>query len=106
VVRIELKVWPMSLLTELVDTAAKALINYRSDDNVTIKVETIDAQVRADKDRIVQVLINLISNAMKFSPANEAVLVSVARTEGGAVRFSVSDKGPGISEENQLKAVY
>ncbi len=100
--RIELKLEDVSA-SELVDTAAKGLINYRSDDNVTIKVETIDAQIRADKDRIVQVLINLISNAMKFSPANEAVFVSVARTECGAVRFSVSDKGPGISEENQLK---
>ncbi len=88
---------------ELVDTAAKSLINYRSDDKVSIKVETIDVEVRADRDRIVQVLINLISNAMKFSPRNEAVLVSVTRTENGAVRFSVSDKGPGISEENQLK---
>lgn len=88
---------------ELVDTAAKALINYRTDDKVSIKIETIDAAVRADKDRIVQVLINLISNAMKFSPANQAVLVSVSRAESGAVRFSVSDKGPGISEENQSK---
>lgn len=88
---------------ELVDTAAKSLINYRSDDKVGIKVETIDIEVRADRDRIVQVLINLISNAMKFSPINEAVLVSVTRTKSGAVRFSVSDKGPGISEENQLK---
>ncbi len=99
--QIELKMVDVSV-TELVDTAAKALINYRADDHVTIEIASIDAQVRVDRDRIVQVLINLISNAMKFSPANAAVLVSVSQ-EGGAVRFSVSDKGPGISEENQLK---
>lgn len=99
--QIELKLVDVSV-TELVDTAAKALINYRADDHVTIEIASIDAQVRVDRDRIVQVLINLISNAMKFSPANAAVLVSVTQ-EGGAVRFSVSDKGPGISEENQLK---
>jgi CheY-like chemotaxis protein len=90
-------------VTDLVDTAAKALVNYRSDDHVTIEVASCDAQVRVDRDRIVQVLINLISNAMKFSPANAAVLVAVTRMESGAIRFSVSDKGPGISEENQLK---
>lgn len=99
--QIELKLVDVSV-TELVDTAAKALINYRADDHVTIEIASIDAQVRVDRDRIVQVLINLISNAMKFSPANAAVLVSVTQ-EGGAIRFSVSDKGPGISEENQLK---
>ncbi len=99
--QIELKLVDVSV-TELVDTAAKALINYRSDDQVIIDIASIDAQVRVDRDRIVQVLINLISNAMKFSPANAAVLVSVTQ-EGGAIRFSVSDKGPGISEENQLK---
>lgn len=100
--QIELKLVDVSV-TELVDTAAKALINYRSDDHVTIDIASIDAQVRVDRDRIVQVLINLISNAMKFSPANAAVLVSVTRMENAAIRFSVSDKGPGISEENQLK---
>lgn len=99
--QIELKLVDVSV-TELVETAAKALINYRADDHVTIDIATIDAQVRVDRDRIVQVLINLISNAMKFSPANAAVLVSVTQ-EGSAIRFSVSDKGPGISEENQLK---
>jgi len=99
--QIELKLVDVSV-TDLVDTAAKALINYRADDHVTIDIASIDAQVSVDRDRIVQVLINLISNAMKFSPANAAVLVSVTQ-EGGAIRFSVSDKGPGISEENQLK---
>lgn len=100
--QIELKLVDVSA-TDLVDTAAKALINYRSEDHVTIEIATIDAQVRVDRERIVQVLINLISNAMKFSPANAAVLVAVTRMESGAIRFSVSDNGPGISEENQLK---
>ncbi len=100
--QIELKLADV-FASELVDMAAKSLINYRSDDKVTIKVEALNVAVRADKDRIVQVLINLISNAMKFSPVKQVVLVSVTRAESGAVRFSVSDKGPGISEENQLR---
>lgn len=88
---------------ELADTAANGLINYRADDKVSIEVDAIDATVRADRQRIIQVLINLISNAMKFSPANESVRVAVSRTDSGAIRFSVTDNGPGISAENQSK---
>ncbi|MBU6454238.1 MAG: PAS domain S-box protein [Cyanobacteria bacterium REEB67] len=88
---------------ELADLAAKSLISYRVDDRVAIEVCASAAFVKADKERIIQVLINLISNAMKFSPANESVLISTESRPGGVVRFSVTDRGPGISESNQLK---
>ncbi len=51
--------------------------------------------VRADHDRIVQVLLNLISNAIKFSPTGSVVCI---RTLDGArgVRFAIENPGPGI----------
>jgi signal transduction histidine kinase/DNA-binding response OmpR family regulator len=64
-------------------------------------------QVDADPDRVLQVLSNLIGNAMKFTPAGGRVDVSARATEGpraadgrGTVRFSVSDTGPGIRPED------
>ena len=57
-----------------------------------------DLMVQGDKDRLMQVLSNLMSNAAKFSPAGEQVSLSVSRTDGVA-RVVVLDKGPGISEE-------
>ena len=57
-----------------------------------------DLRVNADSDRLTQVLTNLLSNAMKFSPPGVPVEVRVLRT-GTRVRVEVSDRGPGIPEE-------
>lgn len=53
------------------------------------------ARVRADPDRLTQVMSNLLSNAAKFSPAHRPVVVAATRC-GGNVRISVHDDGPGI----------
>jgi hypothetical protein len=45
------------------------------------------------------VLANLISNAIKFSDANHAVIISTSKRDK-FVRFSVTDKGPGIDPRN------
>jgi signal transduction histidine kinase len=57
----------------------------------------VPARVEADFDRLVQVVVNLVSNAVKFSPRTEAVIVSLSR-RGAGVRLSVADAGPGIPE--------
>jgi signal transduction histidine kinase/ActR/RegA family two-component response regulator len=55
-------------------------------------------QVHADQMKLHQVLINLMSNAVKFSPPRSRVIVSAVE-EGETVRFSVADQGPGIPPE-------
>lgn len=60
--------------------------------------------VNGDPDNLQQVLLNLLGNAIKFSPAGTDVLVSVDWEDvpgGDWLRFSVSDSGPGIPEEEQ-----
>ncbi len=52
----------------------------------------------ADQDRLVQVVINLVSNAIKFSPKGGTVVLSVSE-ERDAVRFNVSDQGRGVPEQ-------
>jgi PAS domain S-box-containing protein len=57
-----------------------------------------DATVFADRDRVVQALGNLISNALKFTPPGGQVTVSVHAT-GDQVHISVADTGPGIAPD-------
>jgi signal transduction histidine kinase len=54
--------------------------------------------VRCDRDRVYQVLSNLVGNALKFTPEGGSVTVEVA-PEGDFVRFSVRDTGPGMPAE-------
>lgn len=56
--------------------------------------------VRADKNRIAQVFINLITNAVKYSPQTSRIVVRVVRAAGKCV-ISIQDSGPGISIVDQ-----
>lgn len=57
----------------------------------------VPAPVRGDLDRLIQVVVNLLSNAAKFSPSGGQVDVSV-RPELRVARLSVRDEGPGIPD--------
>jgi PAS domain S-box-containing protein len=83
----------------LVMHAIEANRSFAESLNVRVRLtpEPADAAVRADPDRLTQVLVNLLSNAAKFSPPGEEVLVSI-ETLDDAVRIAVRDRGPGIPE--------
>jgi signal transduction histidine kinase/ActR/RegA family two-component response regulator len=53
-------------------------------------------QIKADKTRFKQVVLNLLVNAVKYGPEGGNVVVECAAEEGGGLRISVSDEGPGI----------
>lgn len=72
--------------------------------SVTVKTESEDATIDVDPDRIVQVLTNLITNAIKFSPKDSSVCVTAA-IEGDEAHFVVVDHGRGIPPE-KLESVF
>ena len=93
----------MSLL--LKDTLVSDLLREVADNVRTIapnhSIELLiedDVLVRVDNIRIQQVLINLLSNALKFSPPHSQVRVSVARRDD-IVTISVEDEGAGIPQD-------
>jgi PAS domain S-box-containing protein len=57
------------------------------------------AKIFGDKDKLSQVLINLISNAIKYSPKADRIIVST-QLQGGGIELSVQDFGIGISAKN------
>jgi PAS domain S-box-containing protein len=63
-----------------------------------------DADIRADPDRIVQMITNLVGNAIKFSPPQTTVSIS-ATVDGDDVAFEIADHGRGIPAD-KLTAIF
>ncbi len=59
----------------------------------------VNLYVRADRQRLIQVLLNLLSNAVKYNRRGGNVVITAGRTDAGNVRVEVADTGAGISEE-------
>jgi signal transduction histidine kinase len=70
----------------------------------TVRLHLPDAagQVEVDRRRIEQVLTNILSNAIKFTPKRGQIDVSLADTPG-AVQVCIADNGPGIAEKDQAR---
>jgi signal transduction histidine kinase len=68
---------------------------------VELEQESSPLFVRADPDRVVQVLVNLVGNALKFSePGGRVRLSAREEPDGGSVRLTVQDGGRGIDAED------
>lgn len=89
--------------TALVLTALESQQGLAGQTSVIINTDVAPAlpAIDADEERVLQVLENLIGNALKFTPPGGVVTVGAARAEDpGSVVFSVRDTGPGIPAEH------
>jgi len=62
--------------------------------------------VRCDRDRIIQVIGNLLDNALKFSPNNSQIVMRVGQRKPGEVMISVSDSGPGVPDAHKNRIFH
>jgi signal transduction histidine kinase len=105
--KIEARQFPMNVeWVNAEDFATKTfqgLSGFSQTAGVPLKVEPAKAiEIHVDRDRLQQVLTNLLSNAMKYSPKGEAVTVRfVEDMNSGMLLVEVSDKGRGIAPEDQ-----
>ncbi|MBF2065776.1 MAG: histidine kinase [Calothrix sp. C42_A2020_038] len=83
------------VLNELHDRITKKSLTVQRDIPKDLPV------VYADPDRIRQVLINLLDNAIKYTPESGTIIVSGLHRTTQKVQFSIGDSGPGIPEENR-----
>ena len=89
-------------VTDLIDRAFEQVFSLAQSHEVRIEVSEADGlpEVLADRDKIVRVLVNLLGNALKYTPAGSRIVVTArkSRSEDGAatVDFVVSDNGAGI----------
>lgn len=87
-------------ITALLEDAIEANKGYGDEHGATFVFAGGDKNIMilGDKDRLMQALTNLMSNAAKFSPDGEQVKLAIS-DEGDFIRISVKDNGPGIPEE-------
>lgn len=93
---------PRAEPVDLADVAASAadLLQPLADDRgSTLTVDAEPAAVIGDADRLHQVAVNLIANAVKFTPAGGAIAITT-RSDGTSACFEVVDNGPGIPEQD------
>ncbi len=99
--KIKFKASPFDLTAVLEGVAYEtASIAEERDTRIVIDktLQTVP-QVNADKDRVKQVIYNLVGNALRFTEHGSITLA--AQQQGNIIKVFVSDTGPGISEENQ-----
>ena len=70
--------------------------------DISCEFESENCLVRADSDRIDQVVINLLDNAIKFTPEGGKITLESERN-GGTVGITVRDSGPGVAPEDREK---
>lgn len=68
-----------------------------------ISDKNIPEFIISDKQKIIQILINLISNSNKFSPHDSRIIVNISNNSDNLLQFTVEDNGIGISKEDQKK---
>jgi PAS domain S-box-containing protein len=73
--------------------------------HITLRIEAPPMQVLADEERILQVLNELVANALKFSQSDTTIRLSAHPSAEGQVTFSVDDQGRGISPE-KLERIF
>lgn len=84
--------------SSLIERSIEAIRIQADKLNIAIESEDSDAVVLADSERIVQVIVNLLSNALKFSPSGSKIQISTRSVED-RLEFRVKDEGRGIPAE-------
>jgi len=86
---------------QVVSTVAEMFAAAAAERAITLTAHAVDpVELCCDRDRVVQALSNLVSNAVKVTPAGARIDIS-AEVTSRTVKFSVRDEGPGIAPEDQ-----
>ena len=97
--RMELKTQPQ-LAEEIVSEAMQHISRKRDEHTITVSHEDELLMAQCDARLIVQAIINLVDNAIKYTPVGSHIWVSTRWAESMAV-FTVADDGPGIPDQEK-----
>jgi NtrC-family two-component system sensor histidine kinase KinB len=90
-----------SSLYEIIDYSLDALKTLIQEKNIRIKKEgfTMPIEIKADKEKSIWVLMNVLSNAIRYSPDNSLITIRIKKAGIDHTILSIQDNGPGIPPE-------
>jgi signal transduction histidine kinase len=94
---VELRPEPVCV-SELIDDVVESLKSVANETSITVRVNDpkITPTIHADRDKLQQILTNLLHNAIKFSPQGGSIRVKAGRRDDGFLQICVADTGGGI----------
>lgn len=86
-------------LGQCISEAAQMVAGFAESRQVTLSLSEGHWNVQCDRQKMIQTLVNLVSNAIKFSPSGSVVFVKVQDDASDFVEIDVIDRGPGVPAE-------
>jgi signal transduction histidine kinase len=86
-------------VSELVAETVRQMEKLGQDKGITLSMDTVKGNIIGDRARVRQVLLILLDNALRFTPANGTIRIS-AQPSGKFIEVVVADSGPGIPPEH------
>lgn len=87
-------------MSDVCEAAKQSLFDVARKKSISIITPSNDAVVFAEEKRLLQIIENLVSNAIKYSPPNSTIEINLSKADGYC-ELSVKDQGSGISLEQQ-----
>lgn len=96
---------PESLRRSILDAVNLLRLTMRSR-NITVQISDVptDPMVMADRRALHQVIVNILANAVKFSPENAKIQIDLVAQQGFGV-FTIRDQGPGIAPDEMERVM-
>ncbi len=94
--------WKEENLKELVLAIDKSLSPLYYNSNIEVKLNLMNATLKCDKDRIETIITNLYTNAIKYTPNNNKILITLNENHN-SIYFEIKNYGATIPKEEQLK---
>lgn len=98
------KVVALSSLIDVVRTQIRPMAE-RADVRIVVDLPPMDLHIHGDELRLRQILINLIGNAIRFSPQDAEVSIGILENQTGELEIRIADKGPGINGDDLVKVM-
>ncbi len=92
---------------EIADACLRLVSGVAQQSGVEVKIAVPKGfpRLRADERRVVQIVVNVLGNAIKFSPRGSMVTLSVRLDADDAIAIAIEDRGPGMSPEQVKRAL-